>query len=130
MTATGVPAFEFDVTETSARLGDFIERGAYAVFLVRAGTGEVAAFITLTETRSLYAGGVFGIIPEFFVRPEFRSRGLGAGLIAHARAYALGRGWQRLEVTTPPLPDFDRTLAFYQREGFSITGGRKLKSAL
>ena len=25
---------------------------------------------------------------------------------------------------------FDRTLAFYQREGFSISGGRKLKREL
>jgi len=39
-------------------------------------------------------------------------------------------GWTRLEVTTPPLPQFDKTLAFYTREGFSITGGRKLKVVL
>jgi len=39
-------------------------------------------------------------------------------------------GWKRLEVTTPPLPQFDNTLAFYEREGFAITGGRKLKLAL
>ncbi len=40
------------------------------------------------------------------------------------------RGWKRLEVTTPPLPQFDNTLAFYRREGFAITGGRKLKRVL
>lgn len=33
----------------------------------------------------------------------------------------------RLEVTTPPLPQCDRTLAFYRREGFGISGGRKMK---
>lgn len=27
-----------------------------------------------------------------------------------------------------PLPEFARTLAFYKREGFSVTGGRKLKA--
>jgi hypothetical protein len=40
------------------------------------------------------------------------------------------KGWRRLEVTTPPLPQFDRTLALYQRDGFSISGGRKLKLEL
>jgi hypothetical protein len=39
-------------------------------------------------------------------------------------------GWKRLEVTTPPLSLFERSLSFYTREGFSITGGRKLKLAL
>jgi hypothetical protein len=28
------------------------------------------------------------------------------------------------------LPQFDRTLAFYEREGFAISGGRKLKVSL
>lgn len=50
--------------------------------------------------------------------------------MAEARALATTRDWRRLEVTTPPLPEFDRTLAFYEREGFSITGARKLKAAL
>ncbi|MCG8080274.1 MAG: GNAT family N-acetyltransferase, partial [Candidatus Thiodiazotropha taylori] len=27
-------------------------------------------------------------------------------------------------------PQFDKTLAFYEREGFAITGGRKLKMDL
>ena len=47
-------------------------------------------------------------------------------------AKGIGRlkGWTRLEVTTPPLPEFDRTLAFYQQQGFSISGGRKLKMDL
>lgn len=31
------------------------------------------------------------------------------------REQAGERGWPMLEVTTPPLPGFDRTLAFYER---------------
>ena len=57
-------------------------------------------------------------------------KGVGAALLAQARRLGQSRGWRRLEVTTPPLPQFDRTLAFYQREGFSISGGRKLKLEL
>jgi hypothetical protein len=50
--------------------------------------------------------------------------------LEQARRLGQSRGWRRLEVTTPPLPQFDRTLAFYQRQGFSISGGRKLKLEL
>lgn len=35
-----------------------------------------------------------------------------------------------LEVTAPQLPQFNRPLAFHEREGYSIAGGRKLKVVL
>lgn len=47
-----------------------------------------------------------------------------------AKYFGISRGWTRLEVTTPPLPQFDKTLAFYERQGFAISGGRKLKLTL
>lgn len=88
------------------------------------------AVIALYESYALYAEGAFGTIPELYVRPGFRSKELGFQLIAQAKSFGRSRGWKRLEVTTPPLPEFDKTLAFYEREGFAITGGRKLKIAL
>jgi GNAT superfamily N-acetyltransferase len=51
-------------------------------------------------------------------------------LLDAARQYAVQQGWKRIDVTTPPLPAFQSTLAFYEREGFTITGGRKLKTML
>jgi hypothetical protein len=42
-------------------------------------------------------------------------------------AFGFDPNWTRLEVTTPPLPQFDRALAFYQRGGFGISGVRKMK---
>ncbi|MBE1443410.1 GNAT superfamily N-acetyltransferase [Paenibacillus sp. OAS669] len=51
-------------------------------------------------------------------------------MMAAAVAYANAMGWTRLEVSTPPLPAFVRSLAFYQREGFAVTGGEKLKLLL
>jgi len=35
-----------------------------------------------------------------------------------------------LEVTTTPLPQFDKTLVFYERKDFTIIGSRELKAAL
>ena len=130
MDAIGNRAFNFDLAETTARLEDFLVREKYFVFVARDAGSKPAGFITLCESDALYAEGTFGIIPELYVRPEFRSHELGRCLVAEAKAFGLSRGWSRLEVTTPPLPEFDRTLAFYERQGFSIAGGRKLKVVL
>lgn len=130
MDAIGSPAFHFDLAETCGRLEDFLRREAYFVFFARAEDGAIAGLIALSETHALYAEGAFGIIPELYVRPAWRSRQVGQALLAAARDFGRERGWTRLEVTTPPLPEFDRTLAFYEREGFAISGGRKLKIEL
>jgi len=130
MRAIDKRAFNFYLAETTARLEDFLIRDQYFVYLARAGIGRPAGFIALDECYALYAEGAFGTIPELYVRPEFRGQGLGRRLVASAREFGVERGWTRLEVTTPPLPQFDRTLTFYQRDGFAITGGRKLKVEL
>ena len=87
-------------------------------------------FLSLCESYSLYADGSFAIIQEFFVQPTYRSRGVGAKLLKAAKQYGEEKGWKCLEVTTPPLPGFERTLSFYEQNGFQITGGRKMKKDL
>ncbi len=130
MNVTGVKAFDFNLGETSARLTDFLRQKRYFVFVAHANGVNAAGFIALYESFALYAGGAFGTIAEFYVRPEYRGNELGLRLMSQAKSFGKSCGWTRLEVTTPPLPHFDRTLAFYERQGFSITGGRKLKVAL
>ena len=130
MTAIAIPAFNFSLPETTASLKDFIDREKYFVFVARNEHAHPIGFIALYESYALYAEGAFGTIPELFVRPAFRSQDVGLRLIEQARRVGISRRWTRLEVTTPPLPQFDKTLAFYEREGFAITGGRKLKLTL
>ena len=130
MNAIGIQAFNFDLAETTSRLQDFLTREKYFVFVARTGTGTPVGFIALYESYALYAEGAFGTIPELYVRPEYRRNELGLRLVSEGKSFGSSRGWTRLEVTTPPLPEFDRTLAFYEREGFAITGGRKLKVSL
>jgi GNAT superfamily N-acetyltransferase len=125
----GVQAFNFDLYETTIRLKDFLDREKYFVFVARDGVNP-AGFIALYESHALYADGAFGTIPELYVSPAFRKNKLGLHLISQAKSFGASRGWTRLEVTTPPLPQFDRSLAFYEREGFEISGGRKLKLVL
>lgn len=130
MAAIGEQAFRFDVDETTARLAEFVSSGKYFVLVAHDAENRPAGFINLCESYALYAEGAFGTITELYVRPPYRADGLGRRLVEDARAFARSRGWTRLEVTTPPLPQFARTLAFYEREGFSISGGRKLKVSL
>ncbi len=126
MAAIGTKAFGFSQADTEARARSWLTDGSYTVLLAH--EGEVAVgFLALSESRALYAEGAFGTIPELYVRPGFRSRKVGATLLAEAKQCAGSKGWTRLEVTTPPLPQFDRTLVFYERQGFSISGGRKMK---
>lgn len=130
MNAIDVQAFNFNLQETTARLGAYLANGTYVVFAARPDGGDPVGFVALCECHALYAEGTFGTIPELYVRPAYRTRKLGMRLVSEAKAYGTTRGWKRLEVTTPPLPQFDRTLAFYEREGFSVAGGRKLRTLL
>lgn len=130
MASIGIQVFNFDLAETTERLTDFINREKYFVFFACDANDESVGFISLYESYALYAEGAFGTIPELYVRPKYRSHKLGQRLISQAKNFGASRGWSRLEVTTPPLPQFDRTLAFYERDGFCITGGRKLKVSL
>lgn len=130
MTTIGINFFNFSLEETKARLTEFIDREKYFVFVAKNEHSAPIGFITLFEGYALYAEGAFGTIPELFVRPEFRSQNVGQQLLEQGKAFGSSRGWKRLEVTTPPLPQFEKTLAFYEREEFAITGGRKLKVLL
>lgn len=129
MTKIDIKAFNFDLEETYTRLEDFIEKEKNFIFVAK-DKDEIMGFITSYEGFALYTEGAFGTIAELYVRPQYRSSGIGKELINQLRNFANEKRWLRLEVTTPPLPQFDETLAFYEREGFEISGGRKLKKLI
>ena len=130
-TVVGSGPLGFALGDATDGLADLLTRGKLLVLVARDEDGKAAGFLSMCEGYALYAGGAIGTITELYVRPEYRSMGLGSRLLDTAKLVAATRrGWVRLEVTTPPLPQFDRTLAFYEREGFTVTGGRKLKAVL
>ncbi len=130
MARTAAPHFDVDLARLEADCRSFLEAGSYAAYLAEDAAARCAGFATLCESHALYAGGRFGIIQEFYVAPDYRSAGVGRRLLDAVAAHGVGRGWRRLEMCTPPLPEFERTLAFYRRNGFEITGGRKMRHLL
>ncbi len=89
-------------------------------------SGRTAAFFTLGESFAFFAHGTYGILNELWVNPEVRSKGVGEQVIAFCVRFAGMRGWGRIDVSAPPNAEWDRTFAFYQKRGFTLTG-RKLK---
>ena len=91
--------------------------------------GEAVGLVTLNECAAIYAGGSFGEIPELFVVPSHRSQGVASALLRAALDVARRRAWSRLEVGAPDQPRWQRTVNFYQREGF-VEVGPRLKCVL
>ncbi len=96
----------------------------YLVLLALDPNAHAAGILTLNQGISLYAAGRFGIIREFYVVPEMRSKGVGSALLRTAKGLAKDKGWKRIEVTLPSKEDHSRTFSFYIREDFREIGPR------
>lgn len=131
MEKTGEKTFGFQYDIALDNLLSFIEKGIYTVFLALHENKPVG-FISLHKNVTLDNDITkdFGAIPELYVRPGCRSQKVGYHLLEKAKEFAKNCKWKRLEVTTPPLPAFNRTLQFYQKEGFSLISGRTLQVQL
>lgn len=126
---TGINYFDVDLPLAVSLCESFMENGQYNV--IAAFEGEtIIGFAALCESHSLYAEGSFGVVQEFYVMPEYRSQTIGQQLINQVVEFAKERGWKRLELCTPPVPEFDKTVLFYKANGFEITGGYKMKRAI
>lgn len=121
--------FDIDLADTVERCAELLSAGHYAAIIGWSENIPVAVS-TIAETYALYAGGKIGVIQEFYVIPEFRRSGVGTLLIERVRNYGQQRGWSCMELCTPPLPEFERTLSFYQHNGLIPVGGRKMRQNL
>lgn len=125
-TRTGVQHFNTNTPLTIELCQDFVAQGHYHIMAAWHG-GTIIGFGALCESRSLYTEGCFGIIQEFYVLPDYQSQGVGEALLNEIARFAQQKEWRRLELCTPPLPEFEATVSFYQANGFEITGGYKMK---
>ena len=131
MEAIQEKTFNYDEGETENRAKALVEQGKYWVFLAEEQeSASIIGFVSVYESYALYTEGPYGTIPELYVRPKWRSQNIGQRLLTQVMEFGKEKGWKRLEVTTPPLPQFERTLSFYEENGFEISGGRKLKISI
>lgn len=113
-----------DSSEAKVFFRNLFKSKDYIAFIASAPENPACAFITLNEGTSVYAGGRFGVIREFYVIEEKRSSGIGKALLQSAIECAQRNGWKRLEVTPPHQEAWKRTYNFYRREGFTEIGPR------
>jgi GNAT superfamily N-acetyltransferase len=66
--------------------------GAWS-YLATTSAGRDVGVVTLNECAAIYAGSRFGEISEFYVVPDFRSKGVGTLLIEAAISFGRERGW-------------------------------------
>ena len=126
---TNTAHFDIDLSGTIERCKMLINDGHYAAIIGSHNETPIAV-VTMSETYALYAGGKIGVIQEFYVSPNFRASGIGSMLIEQVKTYGTKHEWSCIELCTPPLPEFERTLNFYQKNGLSPVGGRKMRQAL
>lgn len=124
---TNDPVIQFDQEKNLEWLKILIEEEKYWIFIAMDNNNNVIGFVSLYESYALYSEGAYGTIPELYVRPAYRSQNIGKDLLDCAITFSQKKNWRQLEITTPPLPEFARTLQFYRENNFQITGGRKLK---
>lgn len=115
---------EWDTGKAETLCKEMIDQEDYIVFHSVNSDGDVIGLITIAETESLYAGGKIGLIQELYIAPAMRSKELGKSLIEKAIDYARNKQWNRLEVVAPAYPQWARSKAFYEREGFTEIGPR------
>ncbi|MFN7941627.1 MAG: GNAT family N-acetyltransferase [Thermoanaerobaculia bacterium] len=101
----------------------------HSIFVAVDSAGAIVGVLTLAEVFAVYTQGYHGVINEMYVRPAYRSAGVGASLIDAAVAFGAERGWTRIEVTAPESPRWMRSRRFYEVLGFVFTGP-KLKILL
>jgi len=126
---TGVKHFDIDIPKAVELCHSYIANGTYTV-IAAIDEQQIIGFGAVCESHSLYAEGAFGIIQEFYVLPTYRSKDIGKTLIQEIVNFAKLKDWKRLELCTPPVPEFERTVSFYQSIGFEIAGGYKMKYSI
>ncbi|OZG73822.1 GNAT family N-acetyltransferase [Hahella sp. CCB-MM4] len=123
---TGERHFDIDVSDTRNRCEELLKAGLYLAIIGYC-DHQAVALATVSETYALYAKGKIGVVQEFFVEAGYRSSGVGQQLLEQVSVLGEQRGWACIELCTPPLPEFERTLAFYQNNGLTPVGGRKMR---
>jgi GNAT superfamily N-acetyltransferase len=107
-------------TEDSLREWLFGERPVAEVLIGESG-GDAAGFALFFHSFSTFLGKPGIYLEDLYVRPEFRSRGIGRALLIHLARLARQRGYGRLEWSV--LDWNEPAIGFYRGIGASPVSG-------
>lgn len=112
---------------TEELISSLIKTNKTQIFLAK-DKEKVIGLLTLTESQAIYAGGMYGVIDEMYVLPDYRKQKIGHLLIQKAVEVAKEKKLKRIDVTAP-TEDNEKAVNFYEQNRFTFTGP-KLKLAL
>lgn len=94
-----------------------INDGRYMNGFIIEYNGETAGFCAVAKTYSQEAGGIVIWIEDFYIRPEFQSKGLGRECLEYIREYYSEAVRFRLEITA----ENTGARRLYERMGFEVS---------
>ncbi len=104
----------------------FTNASKHFAYVARDESDCIVGMITVAEAFAVYAGGHYGVINEMYVIPECRSQKIGRQLLDEVKKLAMRKKWNRIDVTAPTEERWQRTVKFYETQGF-VYAGPKLK---
>lgn len=112
--------------ELEAEVAALIDDGAVGELLVAEEDGVIVGVLAASWQRAIHVPGRYATIQDLWVERRWRSRGIGAALVAALAARARERGVGRIEVGLPreDFPALHQTEAFYRGAGFEHLGPR------
>jgi GNAT superfamily N-acetyltransferase len=103
-----------------------IADGERGVLLIAEAAGALVGLLAASWQTAIHVPGRYALIQDLWVHPSWRSRAIGADLLAALSDLAGGRQIARIEVGLPQasFAGLDATEAFYRRNGFTPLGPR------
>jgi GNAT superfamily N-acetyltransferase len=112
--------------ELEAEVEALLADPAVGVLLVAEAEGEIVGVLGASWQRAIHVPGRYALIQDLWVDPAWRSRKVGADLVAAMAERAREQGVARLEVGLPQesFAAIRATEAFYAANGFAPLGLR------
>lgn len=115
-------SFIVDKTKLETTTRNLIIRNNYGAFIAYDSENKAKGLITFAESCAIYNGGDFGVITEFYVDRNSRSKGIGKLLLNRVFNFSESMNWNKIEVGAPNAEEWPRSIKFYERNGFKLKG--------
>jgi len=106
--------------ESHRAIGELLAHEAHGIFWLIELDGQPIGFLVLTFGFSLEFHGRNALVDEFYIRPEFRCRGIGTKALDHVVHYCAGNGIRTMHLEVEDSNPRVRRL--YDRHGFTNRG--------